>query len=162
MSLLKDSRGRLLIFILAILFSACSGGIDSTYTQLQDHTSPVYDSAGKQVSNIYKLDTMLTLSPSFSQKIRITKHIGVFGWAMGLVFLAWVIIVIAIIYSNGGGRWKGAILVGALAWLVLHAAAFSLVDSAHTKQSAIKKTTYDSLMQTPNGLKPYWDENLLK
>ena len=94
--------------------------------------------------------------------MEITKKTGVFGWAIALVVLAGIVIIVAIIYSNGAGKWRESIVAAGVAAIVLCGGAFALIDWAHTKESPIPKATYDSLMQTKDGLKPYWDENLLK
>lgn len=174
MSLLKDSRGRLLIFILAVLFSACQGGLTGDpYLDNQGNNLKLTDSIRQLAADGYvQIDSsmagnplvqtvMVRISPSFSQKVAITKHTGVFGWAVALVAIAWLLIGYGIWYSSNGGRFTGEMVWVFLLAIVLHVAAFSLINWAATKEVPMSKMQYDFLKSQPGDqLKQYIDQHL--
>lgn len=150
------------VFVLAILFSACSGGITQRYVDQQGHWVPVKDGTGKFIGNTLGYDSVYKIEPSFAGKLKIAKKNGTLAVAIILVVIAIGSIIWGIIYSNGAGKFQYAIVVVGCGAVLLCSAAGATINWAATKEVEIPKITYDSLQNTPNGLKPFWDENLLK
>lgn len=150
------------VFILAILFSACSGGITQRYTDQQGHWVPVKDSSGTIIGNTLAYDSVYKIEPSFSGKVKIASHNGTGITAVLLLIMAVVLIIRGILYGNNAGKWSGLPVILFCAAILSAAAALSTINWAATKEVEIPKVLYDSLQNKPDGLKPFWDENLLK
>jgi hypothetical protein len=164
------------VFLLAILFSACQGGLTGDpFLDNQGRNLPLTDSIRQLAADGYiHIDSshagnpliqtvMVRVSPSFSQKVAITKHTRVFGWAVALVIVAWLLIGFGIWYSSNAGKFTGAAAWIFVLAIVLHFSAFSLVDSAHTKEIAMPKMQYDFLKSQPGDqLKQYVDQILFQ
>lgn len=174
MKLFKDSRKLPFVLIAAILFSACSGGIVNSVLDNRGNFLPVNDSllrlekAG-EINIDRSVDgnpliqkVVLTIKPGFSDKYRLARHDGsikVFYFFIGLCV---ALIALCIWYGNDPGRLKGLpILLGFLGVISFGIAIMS-IDRAHVKEESIPKITYDSLLNTPDGLKPFWDQHLFK
>jgi hypothetical protein len=173
MSLLKDSRGRLLIFILAILFSACQGGlVGNPYPDNQGRFLQITDSlrdlakAGyitidsSHAGNALIETMMVRVEPSYKQKCRI-------GWHNGTLTLFWILaaigvalIIIGILYGNAGGRIKALPIVLHFTAVVIFVFAVWSIDFMHTKEYPIPKAQYDELSKTPDGVHNYIDQHL--
>ena len=160
MSLLKDSRGRLLIFILAILFSACQGGITQRYIDQQGHWMPVYDSAGKIIGNTLAYDSLYKYEPGFGRKFKISAHNGTLTSFWVLLSIAVILIVIGILYGNSGGKMKALPIVLHLLSIPVAGAGVASIEWGHTKEFEIPKTVYDSAQSHSGGIDAYIDQHL--
>jgi hypothetical protein len=173
MNTLRDSRGRLCIFFLSILITACSSGITGTFLNNQGYYAPLTDSVRQQADDGYiQIDSshagnpliqtvMVKLEPSFSQKVRITKESGVFPWCIALLVIAWGLIIFGIVYSSHAGKFMGAVVWIFILAIALHFGAFALIDWAHTKEISMSKMQYDFL-QHEGQLTQYIDQLLFQ
>jgi hypothetical protein len=175
MKVFKDTYAMGLVFLL-ILFSSCSGiSIKSTYPDNQGYFAPLTDSVRQQAKDGYiQIDSshagnpliqtvMVTVQPSFSQKVEITKQSGVFIWAIILAVVALALILVGIIHSSSGGKFTSVtvwVFVLAIAMVI---GAYALIDWAHVKEIAMSKMQYDFLKSQPGDqLKQYVDQLLFK
>lgn len=150
------------VFILAIVFSACGQKVTQEFLSDQGHWEPVKDSAGKIIRNEIVFDTLLVMQPGFSQKVTIAKHDGTGITAIILLALAIGLIAYGIYYANSAGKWAGLPVVAFLLAILLAGSACATINWAVTKEVVIPKVLYDSLQKTPDGIKNYLDQQILK
>lgn len=154
-----------LLFLIPIilLLASCQpygDKIKSRFVSQQGHWVPVKDSAGDVIKNNLVFDSSYTIVPSTRQKYALAKKNGRLTVCYIFLALAIGLIVFGIIFLSGGGKPIG--LVAFPAAIICFLCAVGSIDWAVTKEADIPKTTYDSLKATPDGLKPFWDENLYK
>lgn len=158
------------LFIIVVLFSSCTSGITGTFLDNQGQFMPVNDSlralekAGyihietAHAGNPLIQTVMLKYEPTFSQKLKIAKHDHTLTIAILLVIIALVIVIWAIIYSNGAGKFRGAITVAGCSAILLCCGAAGLINWAHMKEMSISKQAYDK-MQADGTFDKWVDEN---
>lgn len=168
---------KLLFLILPVLpLASCQqygDKITQTYTAQQCPMRPLdaatLDSAQKgyvvidssHVGNPSICAVLYKIEPSFAQKWELSKKNGARTWCFIFLAAAIALIGFGIKYSSGGG--KPIIPLGAFVLaIILLCCSAGVIDWAHTKEAEIPKSAYDSLKATPDGLKPFWDENLYK
>jgi len=149
-------------FLLPILFLSCGPKVTQQYLSQQFHWFPVKDSTGQIIKNVPVYDTMLKMEPGFSQKVSIARHDGTLKWAIILVLIAIGLIVWGIIYSSGAGKFMGLPVVAFCTAILLCCGAAATINWGATKEVEIPKVLHDSLLNTPNGLKPFWDQHLFQ
>lgn len=124
---------------------------------------PTYDSTGKAIDTHQVQDTTYLLNPTWSQA---WTWAGVRGdrWLLWLgIGILVVGIMVFIYFNNKGSAGPGSVIPLAIAIVVAGGLiGGSLEWEKSGMQQEIQKTQYDSLMQNPGNLGPFWDTILVK
>lgn len=145
------------------LLVSCGGGtITGRYTDNRGHWMPAKDSTGKIVSNIEIFDSVYKTEPYFSQKVSIAKHDGTLWIAIVFGALCLALLIFGFIQTTKPQKNDYILLLWPLLSIICGIIAVSSINWASTKEMAIPKITYDSVMKADGNLKKWLDTQIYK